>query len=109
MAGIPKVDAESAKMLERKPLVVIIYTLASVVALLFGTLMYKINDDDKRIDSERTKNDALSREIIAAYKDSRDAWKDIGDKYSPEKYYQKNANSIYTDSNANNGSDRLHR
>ena len=94
-------------MLERKPLVVIIYTLAAVVACLFSTILYLVNDYNKRLDAKDVKIEALSKEVNSGYRELKDAYKSLSDFLSPERYYEKKFSvNRDNDSASHNGGQR---
>jgi len=86
--GIPNVNSEQAKMLERKPLVVIIYTLVAVIVVLYGRDIYKDNKNDSRIDAKDAIIQAQNKEITTTYKEVNTSYKELNDLISSNKYYE---------------------
>lgn len=76
-------------MLETKPLIWIIYAQMAVIVFLVGQAIY----GERQSKADLTAKDAIitaqARELINAYKETKDTYKELNTIFQPSKYYEK--------------------
>lgn len=87
--AIPQIDEKQARLLERKPLVVIIYALAGVIAFQQGRDIYTAKEHREDLQAKDAIINAQAKELIGAYKDVKDTYKELNTIFQPNKYYEK--------------------